>query len=51
MKQKVVSLNKKGGSLDGTCNTVKSLIAKHSLKKAMEVIKNEVDGVISVSVQ
>lgn len=50
MKQKVLSLNKKGGSLDGKCDEIKFLIAKHSLKRAMEVIKNEVDGVIELVV-
>ena len=50
VKQKVSSLNKKGGSLDGKCDAVNSLIAKHSLKRAMEVIKNEADGVIELVV-
>ena len=48
VKQKVSSLNKRGGSLDGKCDEVSSLIAKHSLKRAMKVIKNEVDGVIEL---
>ncbi len=50
MRQKVSSLNKKGGSLDGKCDVVNSLIAKHSLKRAMEVIENEVDGAIELAV-
>jgi len=50
VKQKVSSLNKKGGSLDGKCDVVNSLIAKHSLKRAMEVIKNEIDGAIELVV-
>nr|QNO44762.1 hypothetical protein KLGCGMKP_00024 [Methanosarcinales archaeon ANME-2c ERB4] len=50
VKQKVSSLNKKGGSLDGKRDAVKSLVAKHSLKRAIEVIKNEVDGVIELVV-
>ncbi|RZN30994.1 MAG: IS1634 family transposase [Methanosarcinales archaeon] len=50
VKQKVSSLNKKGGSLDGKCEVVNSLIAKHSLKRAMEVIKNEEDEAIKLAV-
>jgi transposase len=50
VKQKVASLNKKGGSLDGKCDVINSLIAKHSLKRAMEVIKNEKDGAIELVV-
>ena len=50
VKQKVSSLNKKGGSLDGKCDVVNPVVAKHSLKRAMEVIKNEVDGVIELVV-
>ena len=46
MKQKVSSLNKKGGALDGKCDVVNSLIAKHSLKRDVEVIKNEKDKAI-----
>ena len=50
VKQKVSSLNKKGGSLDGKCDVVNSLIAKHSLKRAMKVIKNEKDEAIELVV-
>jgi len=50
VKQRVASLNKKGGSLDGKCDVVNSLIAKHSLKRAMEVIKHEKDGAIELVV-
>ncbi|MEA1864867.1 MAG: IS1634 family transposase, partial [Euryarchaeota archaeon] len=50
VEQKVSSLNKKGGSLDGKCDVINSLIAKHSLKRAMEVIKHEVEGVIELVV-
>jgi len=50
VKQKVSSLNKRDGALDGKCDVVNSLIAKHSLKRAMEVIKNEADGVIELVV-
>ncbi|MEA1894881.1 MAG: hypothetical protein U9N36_06745 [Euryarchaeota archaeon] len=50
VKQEASSLNKKGGSLDGKCDGVNSLIAKHILKRAMKVIKNEKDGVIELVV-
>jgi transposase len=50
VKQKVSSLNKRGGSLDGKCDDVSSVVAKHNLKRAITVIKNEVDGVIELVV-
>jgi len=50
VEQKVLSLNKRDGSLDGKCDVVNSLITKHSLKRAMKVIKNEADGVIELDI-
>jgi transposase len=50
VEQKVLSLNKRDGSLDGKCDVVNSLITKHSLKRAMKVIKNGADGVIELDI-
>lgn len=50
VKQKVQSLNKNGGSLDSRCSEVNSLIAKHSLKRAMNVTKNKGENEIKLEV-
>jgi transposase len=50
VKQKVLSLNKNDGSLDGKCAEVNLVVAKHSLKRAVKVIKNELDGTIELFV-
>lgn len=50
VEEKVLSLNKRDGSLDGKCDVVNSLIMKHSLKRAMKVIKNEANGVIGLDI-
>jgi hypothetical protein len=50
VKQKVQSLNEKGGSLDKRYSEVNSLIAKKSLKRAIKVMKNEVGEKIMLEV-
>jgi len=37
-------------SLDGKCDAVNLVVAKHNLKRAITVVKNEVDGVIELVV-
>ena len=37
-------------SLDGKCDAVNLVVAKHNLKRAITVVKNEVDGVIELAV-
>lgn len=50
VKQKVQSVNKKGGSLDRRYSEVNSLIAKKSLKRAIKVMKNKVEDKIMLEV-
>jgi hypothetical protein len=50
VKQRVLSINKKGGSLDNKCDEVNSLIGRHSLKRAMKAIKNEIESKIELEV-